>query len=136
MPVMESSEHKTSKTNEEKRVTLRPFRPDDAAALSAAGNFESVAARLRPEFPSPYTLDDAVQWIAAANKHEPPCMLAICVGDVLVGGAGLNSEEGAVRPPHLRDADDAEEVGFWVTEPCWGRGIATQARGRASVTTQ
>ena len=58
-------------------------------------------------------------WITRASAHVPVVDFAIVVEGDAVGGIGI--ELG--RDVFLRSA----EVGYWLGEPYWGRGIATEA---------
>ena len=74
---------------------------------------------MRDAFPYPYTVDDADRWLAVANKFEPPRNFAIVVAGVPAGGVGLVLKDDVYR----RTA----EIGYWLGEDYWGRGIATSA---------
>jgi RimJ/RimL family protein N-acetyltransferase len=79
-----------------------------------------VWRNLTDRFPSPYTWQDAVAWIArTAGEGLPPRSLAIAVDGAAVGGIGL-----------LR-LDDLErltaKVGYWLGEAHWGKGLASEA---------
>jgi [ribosomal protein S5]-alanine N-acetyltransferase len=101
------------------RCTLRPWRVGDEASLVRHANNRSVSRNLRDRFPYPYTAADAQAWIAGATAELPPCNFAIVVEGAAVGGIGLERGEDVFR----RSA----EVGYWLGEPYWGRGIATEA---------
>ena len=70
-------------------------------------------------FPHPYTPEDAERWIAFATAQEPPTNFAIAVGEEAVGGIGLDLKTDVER----RSA----EVGIWLGEAYWGKGIGTAA---------
>jgi RimJ/RimL family protein N-acetyltransferase len=74
---------------------------------------------LRDQFPQPYTTADADDWIARVNRQSPVVNFAICVPDRLVGGIGLMPGSDIHRV--------SAEVGYWLGESFWGRGIATCA---------
>ena len=52
---------------------LRDWRPEDAASLARHADSPRIAATMRDAFPSPYTLEDAHRFIAAAtgSRREP-----------------------------------------------------------------
>ncbi len=98
---------------------LRPWQAADAASLQLHANNARVAGTLNDRFPHPYTAADADAWIALNEGREPPTNLAIVVDGGAVGGIGI--ELGA--DVNRRSA----EIGYWLGETWWGRGIATDA---------
>lgn len=91
---------------------IRSFRPGDAPALAKYANNRKVWRNLRDRFPHPYHLQHAEVWIDLAAAQTPETNFAI-------GGIGLELH----RDVHRRSAN----VGYWLGEPYWGRGIATGA---------
>ena len=98
---------------------LRPWRRGDAADLARQANNRKVWINLRDSFPHPYTTADAEQWIGFAAAERPPTHFAITMRDAVAGGIGFALQSDV----HRRSA----EVGFWLGEEYWGRGIATAA---------
>jgi RimJ/RimL family protein N-acetyltransferase len=74
---------------------------------------------LRDRFPHPYTASDGDRWIRQATQMVPQTHFAIAIGDQAVGGIGLDLQVDVFR----RSA----EIGIWLGEAHWGRGIATEA---------
>ena len=92
---------------------------DDARALARGADNPRVARNLRDRFPHPYTLRDAKKWIRIARGMDPIRHFAIEVDGEAVGGVGFDP---------LDDIDHrTAEIGYWLAEPFWGRGIATAA---------
>ena len=106
-------------------VALREWRRDDCQRLAELANNRNVSINLRDVFPYPYTLEDAHAWIAhcAANR-DTPTQFAIEADGQLVGGIGFEAESGVYRI--------SADIGYWIAEPNWGRGIATTALIAAS----
>ena len=100
-------------------AVVRPWRRGDEAALVRHANNRKVWINLRDRFPHPYTPADAEQWIAFATAQDPQTNFAIAVGDEPVGGVGLDLKTDVER----RSA----EVGIWLGEAWWGKGIGTAA---------
>lgn len=98
---------------------VRPFVAADAAALIRHANNRAVWLTLRDRFPHPYTADDATAFLRAATGQQPPCDLAIATDDEVIGGIGLQRQSDVHRL--------TAEIGYWLGEPFWGRGIATRA---------
>lgn len=98
---------------------IRSFRADDVGALVRHADNPRVAEHLRDRFPHPYTKRDALEWLAVATRQDPETNFAIAVDDELVGTVGLQLGEDVYR--------HSAEIGYWLGEACWGRGIATEA---------
>lgn len=98
---------------------IRSWRPGDAAPLVRYANDRRVWRNLRDRFPYPYTARDAEVWIRHASGAVPETHFAIVVGEEAVGAIGLELQTDVFR----RSA----EIGFWLAEPYWGRGIMTEA---------
>ena len=99
--------------------TLRPWRRGDEASLVQYANNRNVSRNTRDRFPYPYTAADADAWIERASAETPPTSLAIVVDGVAVGGLGIELGTDVFR--------GSAEIGYWLGEPFWGRGIATEA---------
>lgn len=97
--------------------TIRSFRPDDAGSLARYANNRRVWRNLRDQFPHPYTLADARRFLARVRDERPEQVFAIVVDAQAVGSIGI------------RLRDDIErgngELGYWLGEPFWGRGLMT-----------
>ena len=104
------------------RLLLDPFREEDAARVAAlAGNWK--VARMTARIPHPYSEDLARQWIAGqapARATGVAHTFAVRFGGEPVGAVGLERTE-----------PGQYELGYWIGEPWWGIGIATEAAGRA-----
>lgn len=98
--------------------TLRPWRKSDARSLVRHANNINIARQLRDRFPHPYTSRDAQAFLTVAGRTEPSWNLAIDVGGEAVGGFGFVPGNDVER--------FSAEVGYWLGEDYWGRGIATE----------
>ena len=101
------------------RCTVRPWRTDDVDALARHANSINVAKQLRDRFPNPYTRANAVAFLKHCVSVEPPTSFAIEVPEGAVGGIGFVPGSDVERY--------SAEVGYWLGELYWGRGIATEA---------
>jgi len=99
--------------------SIRSYRADDVAALARAADNPRVAAGLRDLFPQPYSEDDGREWISSVLAARPETHFAIAAADEVIGTIGLTLQSDV----HRRSA----ELGYWLGEPWWGRGIATLA---------
>jgi RimJ/RimL family protein N-acetyltransferase len=101
------------------RCSIRSWSLDDVSSLVLYANNLNVWRNLRDRFPHPYTTHDAASWIALARVASPETHFAIDVVSEAVGGIGLDLNTDVYK----RSA----EIGYWLGEPYWGRGIATDA---------
>ena len=99
-------------------IVLRAPRRDDVARMAALANNRKVWMNLLDVFPHPYGTDDARAFCdLLAELPGPPTHFAIAVDDVFVGMAGFDALPDVHRT--------AANIGYWLGEPYWGRGIAT-----------
>lgn len=98
---------------------LRPYREGDLPALLKYADNANVARHLRDRFPHPYTAADGRRWIEQKSSEDPVTSLVIAGPDELIGGIGLELRDDVYR----RSA----EIGYWLGEPFWGKGIMVAA---------
>jgi [ribosomal protein S5]-alanine N-acetyltransferase len=101
------------------KVTIRPWVHDDATALAAGINNKKIWDNLRDYIPYPYSLADARDYIALQQGINPVQNFAILYDGVLAGGVGIVLLQDVYRK--------TAEIGYWIAEAYWGRGIATAA---------
>jgi ribosomal-protein-alanine N-acetyltransferase len=102
------------------RCVLRRWRARDLASLVLHADNINVSRYLRDRFPYPYTRKDARAFLAmAAGSGGDDTRLAIDVDGEAVGGIGVIVGTDVER--------FSAEVGYWLGEPFWGRGIGTEA---------
>jgi ribosomal-protein-alanine N-acetyltransferase len=98
--------------------TLRPPRGADATAIARLADNPRIWRNLRDRFPSPYQLLDAETFIASRTDWPPRTFLIEVDGEA-AGVVGFDGREDVERA--------TMEIGYWLGEPFWGRGIATEA---------
>ena len=98
---------------------VRSYRPDDAASLAAHGNNRKIWLNLRDRFPHPFLESDGAAYIAAVLGRPDPTSFAIAVDDRAIGGISLRVGTDIER--------SSAELGYWIGEAFWGRGIASAA---------
>ena len=74
---------------------------------------------MRDRFPHPYSETDAEGFIAFCEQMTPRTYFAITVDEEAVGGIGITLHGDVERV--------AAELGYWLGESHWGRGIVTEA---------
>lgn len=99
---------------------LREWCLDDIPSVARYANNLKIAMNLRDGFPHPYTLDDAESFIRHAISEDPSKLLfAIEADDHVVGSIGALFGSDVYRIN--------AEIGYWLAEEYWGRGIITGA---------
>ena len=101
------------------RAELRSWEAGDVESIVAYANNRQIWLNLRDRFPHPYTKAHAQRFVRASRKSEPECNFAITVDGQAVGGIGFQLHGDVERV--------SAEIGYWLGEPFWGRGIATEA---------
>lgn len=100
-------------------ITLRKFSSNDSAMLQQLCNNKKIADKVRDIFPHPYSLEDAEFFIGLCETEDPQVTFAIEYEGHLAGAVGLVPQKDIYRK--------SAEIGYWIGEPFWGKGIATQA---------
>jgi RimJ/RimL family protein N-acetyltransferase len=102
-----------------KSCEVRSWKTSDAEPLARHANNFKIWLNLRDAFPHPYTVHDARDFIRAILSRTPETTFAIAVEGEPVGSIGF-------VPRHDVERVSAE-IGYWLAEPFWGRGLATEA---------
>lgn len=98
---------------------VRSYRADDAVSLAKHGNNRRIWENLRDRFPHPFTEAHGAAYIAHVLQDPDAASFAIDVGDAAVGGISLHVGTDIERI--------GAEIGYWLGEEFWGRGITTAA---------
>lgn len=98
---------------------LRPWATADVPSLTKYANNRNVSRNLRDAFPYPYTEADAAEFIERHEGRSPVVNFAIASRSEAIGGIGVHQQADV----HRRSA----EIGYWLGEPFWNRGIMTEA---------
>ncbi len=99
--------------------TVRSWEWRDRDAIVRHANNRNVSINLRDRFPHPYTINDARTWLDIVVGIRPETNFAIAVGGEAVGGIGFTLQ------PDV--GHRSAEIGYWLGEDFWGRGITTDA---------
>ncbi|MFC5409243.1 GNAT family N-acetyltransferase [Larkinella bovis] len=98
-------------------ITLETLKAADAETIAQLANNRALWLNLRDRMPHPYTLADAVWFIETALKGDLGIVFGIYVDQKFAGVAGVVPQTDIHRL--------SGEIGYWLGEPYWGRGIAT-----------
>ena len=98
---------------------LRSFRHEDAEDMARLADNPKVWLQLRDAFPHPYRLEDARRVLGAHVGLSPETVIALEVDGTFAGSVGLKLGADVERV--------SAEIGYWVAEPFWGRGVGTSA---------
>lgn len=103
------------------RLTLNQFQKEDIPSLTLYANNPKVA-EMTSNIPHPYTQQHGEMWIENTQKgFENGALYAFAVRlqgtQEFIGGMGLSID---IQNNHA-------ELGYWLAEPFWGKGYATEA---------
>jgi RimJ/RimL family protein N-acetyltransferase len=98
---------------------IRSWQPGDAPSLARHANNRKIWLQVRDRFPHPYTLAAAEGWVAMAPAADPETQFAIEVNGEAAGGIGVFLQQDVERY--------SAEIGYWLGEAYWNRGITTSA---------
>lgn len=100
---------------------IREWQPSDAKSLSMLLNNKKISDNLRDGLHFPYTETDALVYINAMRESDKNSVFAFAIefGGEVVGSIGIFRQQNI----HFKTA----ELGYYVGEKFWNRGIATAA---------
>ncbi|MGI6153140.1 MAG: GNAT family N-acetyltransferase [Christensenellaceae bacterium] len=100
---------------------VREWQGMDYRSITKYANNKKIADNLRDGFPYPYTEDDAKQFVQDCILGDTTrrLMRAIEVDGEAAGSIGVFVQGNIYRK--------SAEVGYWLGEPFWGRGIVSGA---------
>lgn len=104
-----------------KEFIIRKWNYEDAKSLALAADNPNVAKNLRNAFPHPYRLEDAEWYVNDCISHgeEHQMERTIEVDGKAAGGIGISVKDDVY--------EKSAELGYWLSEDYWGRGIMTEA---------
>lgn len=102
--------------------SIRDWRSDDAPSIAKYANNRKIWKNLRDGFPYPYQLSDAENFLAKIAQQNPRTVFAIANDKEAIGSIGLMPGEDVHR--------FTAEMGYWLAEPFWNKGIMTAVVGR------
>jgi RimJ/RimL family protein N-acetyltransferase len=100
-------------------VLLRPWLASGLQPLVSLANNRKIWNQVRDYFPHPYTEKDGREWLSLNVGIIPVLNFVIEVDGAFAGSIGM--------VPKTDISRGNMEIGYWLGEPYWGRGIATRA---------
>jgi [ribosomal protein S5]-alanine N-acetyltransferase len=100
-------------------IILRRLTKNDRSTLAILANNKKIWDNVRDLLPFPYTENDAGDFISMAMLEEIPMTFAIVFEGQLCGIIGLSAQTDVYKK--------TAEIGYWIGEPFWNKGIATAA---------
>jgi RimJ/RimL family protein N-acetyltransferase len=101
------------------KYIIRDWQIEDASSIAKYANNKKIWLNLRDAFPHPYSLKDAKLFISRVIETNPKTMFAIATQTEAIGSIGLAIGKDVHR--------FTAEMGYWLAEPFWGKGIMTQS---------
>lgn len=101
------------------KIKLRPFQIGDKVRLAQLANNKKIYDNVRDHFPFPYNESNAISFINRTLEENPKQTFGITYNGELCGGIGLILQTDVYRK--------TAEIGYWIGEPFWGKGITTKA---------
>ena len=98
---------------------IRSWRAEDAAGLAEGANNRNVWLCVSDRMPWPYTLADAEAYLQKTFTCPDEQSFCIEVNGAVGGGIGIRPGSDVYRV--------SAELGYWLAEPFWRRGIMTEA---------
>jgi RimJ/RimL family protein N-acetyltransferase len=100
-------------------LRVRSWRKSDLDALLRHANNPKVANNMRDQFPYPYTRREGLDYLNYVRAMDVEMSFAVeCDGEA-VGGIGFKVGVDIARV--------SAEIGYWLGEGYWGRGLMTRA---------
>jgi len=100
-------------------VTLKTLSDSNLETLASLANNKSIWLNVRDVFPNPYTIYDAQSYYNFVKDNPQNVIKAIHYKGEFCGMIGLFPKNDVYKY--------SGELGYWLGEPFWGKGIATQA---------
>lgn len=103
---------------EKEEIQLRFPKPEDAEKIAFYANNRKIWLNVTDNFPHPYTLEIAQEWISKRTSVQPIQDAVIVYKGEPVGWIGISMGTNIWTIKG--------EIGYWIGEPFWGKGIMSQ----------
>jgi len=98
---------------------IRDLKESDLESLVKYANNWDISKNLSDRFPYPYTEKDGKEFLKFAIDNPTEFVQAIDIDGECIGTIGLHPQ----KDIYAKNV----EIGYWIAEPFWGKGIATRA---------
>lgn len=99
-------------------VTLKDIQVANTAEIQQLANNPLIAQNLKDVFPHPYGLANAEEFLNLAKQGVLGHVFGIFVNDTFIGVCRAVPQSDIYR--------NNAEIGYWIGEPYWGKGYATE----------
>lgn len=100
-------------------IQLRPWTMSDLDRLVVIADNHNISKNMTDKFVNPYTTEQGKNFIEFATSSTPEKILAIIIEDQIIGVIGIH--------PQTDIYSKNAELGYWLAEEYWGKGIMTKA---------
>jgi ribosomal-protein-alanine N-acetyltransferase len=100
-------------------VELRPWQWADSKKLTSLINNRKIWDNVRDYLPHPYTYKDADLFLQHNVDQVVQTNFAVIRDGEITGGIGYIPKDDVYK--------FTAEIGYWIGEPYWGQGLATEA---------
>src|SRR4051794_20967157 len=100
-------------------IKLRPLQKADKTQIALLLNNKKICDNLRDLIPFPYTDKDAVFFINSVKDGSPVTIFGIEYKQELCGVIGIIPQKDVYSK--------SAEIGYWLGEPFWNKGIMSAA---------
>ena|SRR2546422_1751396 len=97
---------------------IRSWNERDVDTLVKYANNRNVWINMRDGFPHPYTEESARAFLELVSRQDPVTFYAIATPQEAIGGIGVTLNADVHRL--------TAEMGYWLGEPYWRKGIMTE----------
>jgi RimJ/RimL family protein N-acetyltransferase len=102
-------------------ISIRPWQLNDAANVAALINNKKVQDNLRDGIPYPYSERDGEEFISSMLNAEQGSTYAFAI----IADGKVVGSIGAFRQANIHSR--TAEIGYYIGEEYWGKGICTEA---------
>ena len=99
-------------------IKLRRFFERDIGPITEHANNSNISRYMTHRMPYPYTADDAKWWVETGCKQSG-LYLAVDLAGECVGVVGVRFGQ--------HETQYSAEIGYWIAERHWGKGIGSDA---------
>jgi len=100
-------------------VQLRNINTVSRVEIQQLANNYAIKKNLRDFFPFPYAVEDAAGFIESVAMGSMGHVFALYIEETFIGIGSLI--------PQTHEHRINAEIGYWIGEPYWGKGYATEA---------